>query len=58
MVLGMNEDNYLHDIEREEHRDALLYSTTTPCYRHEYRSDGRGGGVCVDCGDQLSPEEL
>lgn len=47
-----------YEWEREEYRDALRYSTTTPCYRHDYRGDGRGGGVCIDCGDQLTPEEL
>lgn len=57
MVLGMT-DNYLHEIEREEHRDALIYSTTTPCYRHDYRPAQGGGGVCIDCGDYISEREL
>lgn len=56
MVLGMT-DNYLHEIEREEYRDALLYSTTTPCYQHTYKSK-RGRLVCIDCGDELSTEDL
>jgi hypothetical protein len=55
MVLGMT-DNYLHDIEREEYRDALRYTTTTPCYQHTYKS-ARSRLVCVDCGDELSVED-
>lgn len=46
-----------YDYEREEHRDALRYSETRPCYRHDYRSD-RHGGVCIDCGDTVSKEEI
>lgn len=53
----MSERNYLHDIERHEYLDALNHELT-PCYRHSYVPDQRGGGVCTDCGDTLSRSEL
>lgn len=46
-----------YDWEREEHRDALR-GAPAYCYRHDYRPDRRGGGICCDCGDTLSAEEI
>jgi hypothetical protein len=56
MVQAMS-DNYLHEIEREEARDAAMFFTG-PCYRHDYRNAIGGGGVCIDCGDYISGDEL
>lgn len=50
-------DNYLHEIEREEARDAAMFATGY-CYRHHYVSDRRGGGVCIDCGENIGAQEL
>jgi hypothetical protein len=50
-------DNYLHEIEREEYRDALRYTTTTPCYRHGWRADGNGGLICIECGESVDGSE-
>ena len=53
------DDNPLHAHEREEARDARLFADPmTSCYRHDWRGDGRGGGVCVDCGDEIGADEL
>lgn len=50
-------DNYLHEIEREEARDAAMFDTG-PCYRHDWRAARDGGGICIDCGDYISEAEL
>ena len=47
-----------YEWEREEARDAARYAHLTPCYRHDYVSDRRGGGVCRDCGDTIGADEL
>lgn len=52
------ERNELHAHEREEARDARRHAPPTSCYRHDYRPDGRGGGVCWDCGDTITAGEL
>jgi hypothetical protein len=52
------EVNPIHAHEREEARDAREFAICTACYRHTYRSDRHGGGVCIDCGDYLNAEEL
>lgn len=46
-----------YEWELEESKDALIYSTSTPCYQHTYKS-ARGRLVCIDCGDELSTEDL
>jgi hypothetical protein len=52
------EPNPLHEIERQEARDALRYSTgTCPPGHHHMASDGRGGGVCA-CGFTVDAEEV
>lgn len=53
----MCDDNMIHVHEREEARDARLFATG-PCYRHNYRPAIGGGGICVDCGDYISEDEL
>lgn len=55
------ESNPIHEAEREESRDARRHAEMTgvaSCYRHHFVSDGRGGGVCRDCGDTISAGEL
>jgi hypothetical protein len=54
---AVNDDNMIHVHEREEARDAARFATG-PCWRHDYVSDRRSGGVCVDCGDTLRADEL
>lgn len=52
--------NPLHAHEREESRDARRFAEDygpASCYRHDYRPDGHGGGVC-ECGDYIGPGEL
>lgn len=43
--------------DAEESRSALRYATGE-CYRHDWRPDGRGGGVCAACGERVDREEL
>ena len=50
-------ENMVHVHEREEARAAQWFDDG-PCYRHDYGSDGRGGGVCRDCGDTIGADEL
>jgi hypothetical protein len=53
------ETNPLHAHEREEARDAMRHVPPTSCHQHhDYRSDRRGGGQCIDCGDTISAGEL
>lgn len=52
------ETNPLHAHEREERRDAAQFADYGSCHRHDYVSDKRGGGVCVDCGDTIGAHEL
>jgi hypothetical protein len=55
------ETNPLYAHEREEARDAQRYASSfTGCgdHNHHYVPNGRGGGICRDCGDELSAEEL
>jgi hypothetical protein len=52
-----SDDNMVHVHEREEARDARRFAVG-PCYRHDYRSDRRGGGICIDCGDHIGADEL
>jgi len=54
------ETNPLYAHEREEARDATRFNDYGPpaCYRHNYVSDGHGGGVCTGCGDTLSAGEM
>ncbi len=58
-VYDRYETNPLHAHEREEARDARRYASPfASCYQHDYRSDGRGGGICIDCGDEIGADEL
>lgn len=51
--------NPIHEAEREESRDAQRYSRELEgCYRHAWRDDGAGGGVCTGCGATVSAGEL
>lgn len=43
--------------ETEEARDAARFSSG-PCYRHDWASDHRGGGICLDCGETVGSDEL
>ena len=43
--------------ENDEHRAALRHNDTTPCYRHDMRPDGKGGGVCR-CGETIRRDDL
>jgi hypothetical protein len=53
------EPNPMYEAEREEARDARRAAgPMVPCYRHDFRPDGRGGGICSGCGETLDPEEL
>jgi hypothetical protein len=52
-----DDDNMIHVHEREEARDARRFASG-PCYRCDYRSDRQGGGVCINCGDWVSEDEL
>ena len=45
-----------YEWEGEEARDAQRFAAG-PCYRHDFHSDGHGGGVC-ECGETLSRDEL
>jgi hypothetical protein len=52
------ETSPIHEMERQESRDAMRFAPPASCYRHDYRSDGRGGGACRDCGDTIGADEL
>ena len=49
------EPAYAH--EAEEARDAAHFSTAT-CYRHDWASDHRGGGICLNCAETVSAADL
>ena len=51
-------DNYLHNIERGESRDAAMFADFVSCYEHDYRPRVGGGGICLGCGDEVTEEEL
>lgn len=51
-------DNPIHDMEREERRAAQEFAQPGDCYRHDWRRDGYGGGVCIECGETVSQGEL
>jgi hypothetical protein len=55
-----NEPAYAFEAEeaRDAARAAERDSDYTPCYRHDWASDHRGGGVCRHCGDTVSEDEL
>lgn len=50
------EINEMYAAEREEARDAARHQNG-PCYRHNMRPDGHGGGTCR-CGETVGPEEI
>lgn len=55
------ETNPVYAHEREEARDARRFTEDygpASCYRHDYVSDGRRGGVCTGCGDTMGAGEL
>jgi hypothetical protein len=53
--------NPIYAAEREEARDARRFADEdgpASCYRHNYVSDGHGGGCCTGCGDTLSAGDI
>ena len=45
--------------EAEEQRDALRHSTASCAPNgHDWASNHRGGGICLDCGETVGTEEL
>lgn len=55
-------DNLMHQIEREERRDAQIAAESSGdyarCYRHDWASDGHGGGVCRNCRETVSAGDV
>lgn len=55
------ETNPIHEMEREEARDAQRFADgfgSCPPGQHRYVPNGRGGGTCRECGDELRADEL
>jgi hypothetical protein len=55
-------DNPMHQMEREERRDAQVAAESVGdyarCYRHDWASDGHGGGVCTGCPETVRAGDI